>query len=57
MQLRERFWARVHIASFWNLTIQWTSHDDLTEKKNHMSILKIFLKIREIRVKKVTQMI
>ena len=21
-----------HTASFWNITIQWTSHDDLTEK-------------------------
>ena len=22
----------LHTASFWNITIQWTSHDDLTEK-------------------------
>ena len=22
----------MHTASFWNITIQWTSHDDLTEK-------------------------
>ena len=22
----------VHTASFWNIIIQWTSHDDLTEK-------------------------
>jgi hypothetical protein len=21
----------VHTASFWNITVQWTSHDDLTE--------------------------
>ena len=21
-----------HTASFWNIIIQWTSHDDLTEK-------------------------
>ena len=25
-------WARAHSRSFWNFTIQWTSHDDLTEK-------------------------
>ena len=24
--------ARVHATSIWNFTIQWTSHDDLTEK-------------------------
>ena len=22
----------MHTASFWNIIIQWTSHDDLTEK-------------------------
>ena len=24
--------AFMHTASFWNIIIQWTSHDDLTEK-------------------------
>ena len=24
--------TELHTASFWNITIQWTSHDDLTEK-------------------------
>jgi len=24
--------ARAHTSSIWNFTIQWTSHDDLTEK-------------------------
>ena len=23
----------LHTVAFWNITIQWTSHDDLTEKK------------------------
>ena len=40
----------MHTASFWNITIQWTSHDDLTEKNLYMSILKRIEKIREIRV-------
>ena len=39
-----------HTASFWNITIQWTSHDDLTEKILYLSILKSIEKIREIRV-------
>ena len=26
------FCARAHTTSIWNFTIQWTSHDDLTEK-------------------------
>ena len=26
------FWSIKHTASFWNIIIQWTSHDDLTEK-------------------------
>ena len=25
-------WTRAHTTSIWNFTIQWTSHDDLTEK-------------------------
>ena len=41
---------REHTKSFWNITIQWTSHDDLTEKNLYMSILKRIKKIREIRV-------
>ena len=30
----------VHTASFWNITIQWTSHHDFTEKNLCLSILK-----------------
>ena len=26
------FQTPTHTASFWNIIIQWTSHDDLTEK-------------------------
>ena len=25
-------WSPTHTTSFWNITIQWTSHDDLIEK-------------------------
>ena len=36
-----------HTASFWNITILWTSHADLTE---NCRFWKVILKIREIRV-------
>ena len=31
---KQRTWEKEHshTASFWNITVQWTSHDDLTEK-------------------------
>ena len=29
--------VQVHTASFWNITIQWTSHNDLTEEKKSES--------------------
>lgn len=35
--------ARAHTTSIWNFTIQWTSHDDLTEKSAdifHFKIIK-----------------
>ena len=28
----------VHTAAFWNITIQWTSHDDLTKKNQFFSL-------------------
>ena len=34
----------MHTASFWNITIQWTSHDDLTEKICNSWILKKIVK-------------
>ena len=37
-----RVFRKIHTASFWDITIQWTSHDDLTEK---LPILKAIKKI------------
>ena len=34
----------VHTASFWNIIIQWTSHDDLTEKLVSLVSLAKFIK-------------
>ena len=48
----------VHTASFWNITIQWTSHDDFTEFFLCLSILNSNWKNSwNQSVKKVTQMI
>ena len=47
-----------HTASFWNITIQWTSHDDFTEFFLCLSILNSNWKNSwNQSVKKVTQMI
>ena len=47
-----------HTASFWNITIQWTSHDDFTELFLCLSILNSNWKNSwNQSVKKVTQMI
>ena len=41
------FWIEhIHTAFFWNIIIQWTSHDDLTEKPktaNEMMTMIFFL--------------
>ena len=48
----------LHTASFWNITIQWTFHDDFTEIFLCLSILKSNWKNSwNQSVKKVTQMI
>ena len=48
----------VHTASFWNITIQWTSHDDFTEFFLCLSFLNTNWKNSwNQSVKKVTQMI
>ena len=47
-----------HTASFWNITIQWTSHDDFTDFFLCLSILNSNWKNSwNQSVKKVTQMI
>ena len=35
---------REHTKSFWNITIQWTSHDDLTENSERIFVLANFAK-------------
>ena len=32
MEVAKHYRSVFHTASFWNIIIQWTSHDDLTEK-------------------------
>ena len=41
----------MHTASFWNITIQWTSHDDLTEKKSESFCVCQFWKLLKKFVK------